>query len=672
MGIVNTNSGVTIGNVSVSTLTLSSFDASTGSPDFIYLGVSQWRASDGTPSATFNGSQNFTLHDQDTISDSGGVRRVTIFKLVAPAHVVADIVVTWSGGVDEAVIGATAWSGVDQATPLGTSQKATSAGGVDTLSVNVTTAVGNVIHDTYSGSADGSLQSATTQTLRWRQWAAANTTEGGGATAAGTGSAVTMNWNTIGFGGAAANIRIVLLGTPINVSSGGTSISPTGGALTLSGATPQLVLGTVRSPTGAALVLAGGTPTRIDLGINPTGAALTLSGKTPIWDLALRPTGGSVVLAGSTPGVFTGVTVVPGAGSLTLSGNTALMALGLPVTGGVLALSGATPQLVIGTVRAPSGAALGLTGNQPLMGLGMVVSSSGVLTITGGTPTTSVPVSVSPTGGVLALIGGQPTIVISGSAIFARLIHVSAERGTLFSLGSYSAMILRDGALDYWPMGDAGPATIVDSGPGGHNVTASANASFGASGPVSGVTAIQFATNNSVSGSISISGLTAFSMEAWVNMGGLGAAGVVLTMTAGKQTSISLSAGGAVSIGFIVNNVTKAWTSVGAIALTGWHHIAVIWTTGETAKLYIDGVFDSESNVALSGVLNTYSTIYLGSSSGSTPFLQGYLGQVALYNLKLSAAQVSAHYRQQWLWYAQLLTVSFEDRVIFVASDFPF
>jgi hypothetical protein len=223
MAVTNANAGAVIGNVSVSSLTLSAFNAS-GS-DFIFLGVSQWSTTDRTPSAQFNGAQNFTVHAQQTLADGGGTRRVTILKLVAPTQTTANIVVSWSGTVDEAVIGATAWLGVDPSTPLGTAVINTVDGAFE-LSVDVTAAVGSVTHDCYSGSADSGLGSTTNQTQRWHDWAAVFTTEGGGASAAGTGGAVTHTWSNVGQGGFIGNVRIVLIGVPILAAAAGGSIVP--------------------------------------------------------------------------------------------------------------------------------------------------------------------------------------------------------------------------------------------------------------------------------------------------------------------------------------------------------------------------------------------------------------------------------------------------------------
>src|ERR1051325_860317 len=187
--------------------------------DLILVGVSQWKASDTAPTATFDTTQNFTNHTSQTLTDGSGVRRVTIFRLVAPHQTTANVVVSWSAAVDEAVVGIDCWSGVDQTTPLGTAVKATSSGGATTLSVNVTAASGAFTHDVYSRSADSTLGSTTNQTQRWREWATVATTEGGGASAAGTGSAVTHTWSNIGQGGDPSVVRIVLIGVPINAAA---------------------------------------------------------------------------------------------------------------------------------------------------------------------------------------------------------------------------------------------------------------------------------------------------------------------------------------------------------------------------------------------------------------------------------------------------------------------
>lgn len=229
MAVTNANAGTSTGSTSISSLTLTSFNASTA--DFIFLGVSQWRASDLAPTATFNASQNFVVHASQTMADGAGVRRVTIFKLVAPTQTSANIVVSWVGGVDEAVIGATAWVGVNQTTPLGTAVSTTFTGVSSpvNISTNVTAVFGDVAHDCYSGSADSGISTTTNQTQRWCQQAATNTTEGGGSSAAGTGSPITMTWNDVGHGGTPSNVHIVQVAVPIQAASPTLSQDPVRG-----------------------------------------------------------------------------------------------------------------------------------------------------------------------------------------------------------------------------------------------------------------------------------------------------------------------------------------------------------------------------------------------------------------------------------------------------------
>lgn len=198
MSVTVDNTGQNAVAVSASTGTITSFVVGSGANRFIYLGVSQFSNPDRVPSATFNTSQNFTVHDAATIAEGGGTRRVTILKLVAPANATtANIVVTWPGAVDEFVIGATSWFGVDQTTPLGTAVITTSASSSGSSSVVVPNAAGDTVHDSIA--VDGNLSPviAANQTLRWRNIAAADTTEGAGQSADGAGSDITCTWSSI-------------------------------------------------------------------------------------------------------------------------------------------------------------------------------------------------------------------------------------------------------------------------------------------------------------------------------------------------------------------------------------------------------------------------------------------------------------------------------------------
>lgn len=220
MAVAIDNTGASVGDVSLATKTLASFAVGAGANRLLFVGVSQFANTDRVPGATFNGSA-LSVWDAATVAEGGGTRRVTLLYLVAPANATTGIIVTWAGTVDEFVIGATSWTGVDQTTPLGTAVKNTSTGGTSTSSVTVSNASGDAVHDTLSSDADAAPEVTANQTQRWRAIAAASTSEGAGQSATGAGSNITMTWTNI-HGGNTSNV-LAHIGVAIKqVSAGGT------------------------------------------------------------------------------------------------------------------------------------------------------------------------------------------------------------------------------------------------------------------------------------------------------------------------------------------------------------------------------------------------------------------------------------------------------------------
>lgn len=195
MAVTVDNTGQSASGLSTTTVTISGFVVGAGSNRCIYLGVSQWKASDLAPSATFNTTENFVVHDSQTVIEGSGVRRTTILKLTNPTVTTANIVVSWGVAVDEAVCGATSWNGVDQTTPFSAAIK-NSGSGATTSSIIIPNASGDVVHDTVSWDADNTASGTANQTQRWRSIAGALTTEGSGQSAVGAGSNITCTWST--------------------------------------------------------------------------------------------------------------------------------------------------------------------------------------------------------------------------------------------------------------------------------------------------------------------------------------------------------------------------------------------------------------------------------------------------------------------------------------------
>jgi hypothetical protein len=190
------NTGQSTGGLSATSMTISSFVVGAGANRCLFVGIATWNGSDVVPtSVVFNGSENFTLHDTIVISTGApGFVRVLIYKLLNPSQVTGNIVVTWPSAIGEIVVGATCWNNVSG---LGTAVKNTTSPNATSSSVAVPNAAGDVVHDAISAYGFTTATLTASHTQRWRQIAAADTTEGAGQSAVGTGSNITLQWSNI-------------------------------------------------------------------------------------------------------------------------------------------------------------------------------------------------------------------------------------------------------------------------------------------------------------------------------------------------------------------------------------------------------------------------------------------------------------------------------------------
>ncbi len=161
-----------------------------------------WRNATVASTVTY-GPQSLTLVG---IQDGPAQARIEIWRLVNPATGTATVTVHGNPADSGAniVVGVTTWTGVDQTTPLG--PFASANGMSTTATVDVTSAAGELVHDTVSANIM-SLAVGAGQTQRWNlspQHTGGGSTEPGAAT-------VTMSW--------VAEI-------PVDWAIGGVSIKP--------------------------------------------------------------------------------------------------------------------------------------------------------------------------------------------------------------------------------------------------------------------------------------------------------------------------------------------------------------------------------------------------------------------------------------------------------------
>ena len=293
---------------------------SSGNDRLLLVGLSLApRQNQKVQSVTFNGQSLTRVAFRNNSNES----RAEVWQLVAPASGTHSIVVTMNAATAaETVCGATSWTGVDQADPIGGVVEA--KGTSDHASVDVPTTSGDVVHDVLAVSGDVTATVGSGQTSHWNDAVAAGV-RGAGSDEPGAGT-VTMSWDL------GASARWVLIGFALNSAfNGGT---PTASAT--ASATPTATPTDTPTPTPTA------TPTDTPIA-TPTATPTATATETPTPEIERAstetPTPRATVTAepvgdGSTP------TVVPSPVSfVTVAGavqppTEELLPVAFPETGG--------------------------------------------------------------------------------------------------------------------------------------------------------------------------------------------------------------------------------------------------------------------------------------------------------------------------------------------------
>ena len=158
-----------------------------GTNRFMLVGVSlEPNTSQTVTSVTYNGVALNLVGTRANV----GKARIELWKLLNPASGNNNVIVTFSGTpTNGAVVGVTTFSDVDQTTPLGTFASASGSNALAT--VNVTSAVSEIVFDVVAFERNATLTAGAGQTQRWN--INSNDFLGAGSTEAGAAS-VTMSW----------------------------------------------------------------------------------------------------------------------------------------------------------------------------------------------------------------------------------------------------------------------------------------------------------------------------------------------------------------------------------------------------------------------------------------------------------------------------------------------
>lgn len=214
----------------------------------------------------------------------------------------------------------------------------------------------------------------------------------------------------------------------------------------------------------------------------------------------------------------------------------------------------------------------------------------------------------------------------------------------------YKNNVLADSPLLYWRLGEPS-GTVLDSSGNGHTGTANSVTRdiTGALNPAYDDGAIDFnGTDSYISADSSYnpwSGLTAFSVEAWVKTDNYTAAGNdAILGSLGTNPQLVIQATGTMS--FVYNGLSQASWAVVWPGDGQWVHVVMNFDTnsgGAASELYLNSVLQTGAGTHNAfGATGTFSVGARG--AGPAAFIDGQIDEVALYTSYLSSTRVTAHY----------------------------
>ena len=211
----------------------------------------------------------------------------------------------------------------------------------------------------------------------------------------------------------------------------------------------------------------------------------------------------------------------------------------------------------------------------------------------------------------------------------------------------YAATVLADAPYGYWRLGESSGTAAADGS--GYAKTGTYTGGYtlaqtGAIGAELDGTSNTAALLNGTTGRVTIPAIAlaggAITIECWVKMTSA-QDGIVLSQSS-SGTYLRVFAA-RTPYGQIVTSAGTGTVTGTSLTLGVWYHLAITWATGDNVRLFVNGSQVATSAGTLAGTLTQTGTVEIGSFYGGI-FLNGTVDEAALYNTKLSAARILAHY----------------------------
>ena len=233
---------------------------------------------------------------------------------------------------------------------------------------------------------------------------------------------------------------------------------------------------------------------------------------------------------------------------------------------------------------------------------------------------------------------------------------------------SYSQTVLADNPSFLWPLNESSGTTATDASPNGFNGIYESGTTQGAAGPITGSTdtATSFdGLTGLVTSANQVTGPQAFSIEGWfkttANTGGelIGFGNTQTGMASNYDRHVYMMNDGQLVFGDYTGQINTIETP--RVYNDGqWHYLVATLDPTAGMTLYVDGQSVGTNSTTSAQVysgywrvggdnLNGWNLDPWGSNSQGTTepisyYFNGTIGDVAVYPVALSAAQVAAHY----------------------------
>jgi hypothetical protein len=245
-----------------------------------------------------------------------------------------------------------------------------------------------------------------------------------------------------------------------------------------------------------------------------------------------------------------------------------------------------------------------------------------------------------------------------GNVARSDTVSITVSSNSASSISGYGVRVLKDGAVDYWRLGESSGSTVNDLA-GTAPMTAGTGVTRQAAGAITGdadrASSFDGTGNGFAATQTSIPGPNTYTAEAWFKTtstsGGkvLGFGGAATGDSAHYDRQIYLDNTGRVFFGN--NNGTARTVNSTARFNDGrWHHVAASLSPGGM-QLYVDGTLVGQRSDTTTA--QTYWGFWrLGGdktagwpSAPTSGYLKGTIDEAAVYQTALTASVISGHYK---------------------------